>query len=209
MIHVLLADDHGLFAEGVRSGLDAIADISVVGIARDGDELVAKAKETRPDVIVSDLEMPGRTGIDALADLDRPTVIVTMHATDENRRRAADRGAAGFVSKSTPLLELAAVIRATAQGETVLDPTTLSEILERFGEPVLDPAAASLTAREREILTHLADGVTSTDALADELFISVKTVKNHLANIYEKLNVSDRAQAALEAIRLGLVEPPK
>ena len=132
-----------------------------------------------------------------------------MHATDEYRKKAADQGAVGFLSKSTPLLELAAVIRAVAQGEVVLDSTTLRDIVERHGEPVLDPIAATLTNRERELLSHLAEGTTATDELSEKLFISVKTVKNHLANIYEKLGVSDRAQAALEAIRLGLVEPPK
>ncbi len=209
MIHVLLADDHGLFADGVRSGLDAIPDILVIGIARDGDELVAKAAETNPDVIVTDLEMPGRTGIEALEDLHKPTVVVTMHASDEHRDTAHRQGAVGFLSKSTPLLELAAVIRAAAAGERDLDVTTVSDILERHGEPQLDPIAQALTSRERELLSHLAVGLTTTDELAEKLFISVKTVKNHLANIYEKLGVSDRAQAALEAIRLGLVEPPK
>lgn len=209
MIHVLLADDHDLFAEGVRSGLDAIPDISVIGLASNGDELVSKARDLIPDVIVTDLEMPGRSGIDALAELARPTVIVTMHATPENRTQAADTGAVGFLSKSTPLLELAAVIRAAAAGEVMIELTTLSDIIEQYGQPTLDPAAAALTARERELLGHLAAGVTVSDELAEALFISVKTVKNHLANIYEKLGVSDRAQAALEAIRLGLVEPPK
>lgn len=209
MIHVLLADDHDLFAEGVRSGLDAIPDISVVDIASSGDELVAKAKRLFPDVIVTDLEMPGRSGIDALSELGRPTIIVTMHATAEHREEASNRGAVAFLSKSTPLIELAAVIRGAAAGETMIESTTLSDILEQYGEPTLDPAAAALTARERELLGYLADGVTVTDDLAKKLFISVKTVKNHLANIYEKLGVSDRAQAALEAIRLGLVEPPK
>lgn len=209
MIHVLLADDHDLFAEGVRSGLDAIPDISVIGLAATGDELVAQAKDLDPDVIVTDLEMPGRSGIEALSSLTAPTIVVTMHATDEHRAEAERRGAVGFLSKSTPLRDLAAVIRAVAAGESVLDMTTLSDVLEVHGEPQLDPAAAALTARERELLTHLAAGTTLTDELAEELFISVKTVKNHLANIYDKLDVSDRAQAALEAIRLGLVEPPK
>ncbi len=209
MIHVLLADDHGLFAEGVRSGLDAIPDISVIDLASDGDELVRKARRLSPDVIVTDLEMPGRSGIEALTDLGRPTVIVTMHATDEHRNEATDRGAVGFLSKSTPLAELAAVIRAAAAGETMMDLTTLREILSKYAEPTLDPVAASLTARERELLTLLAEGVTVSDELSKRLYISVKTVKNHLANIYEKLGVSDRAQAALEAIRLGLVDPPK
>ena len=144
-----------------------------------------------------------------MRDLEKPTVVVAMHATEEHRQEAHGQGAVGFLSKSTPLLELAAVIRAAAAGETNMDSTTLSDIVERHGEPELDPIAQALTSRERELLSHLAAGVTTTDDLAERLFISVKTVKNHLANIYEKLGVSDRAQAALEAIRLGLVEPPK
>lgn len=209
MIRVLLADDHGLFAEGVRSGLDAIPDIAVIGIAENADELVTQAGELGPDIVVTDLEMPGRDAFSALADLEAPVIIVTMHATDEHRRTAGEKGAVGFLSKSTPLLDLAAAIRAAHDGRSLLDPATLRDIFDEFHTPKLDPAAEALTARERELLAHLADGVTTTDELADKLFISVKTVKNHLANIYEKLGISDRAQAALEAIRLGLVDPPK
>lgn len=209
MIGVLLADDHGLFAEGVRSGLDSLPDIAVLGIARDVDGLVEQAVSVSPDVVVTDLEMPGPSTFSVLDQIDPPVIIVTMHATDEHRDAAANAGAVGFLSKSTPLLDLAAGIRAVHAGHTLLDVTTLREIFDAFAEPTLEPAAQALTARERELLTHLAEGRTATDELAEQLYISVKTVKNHLANIYEKLGVSDRAQAALEAIRLGLVDPPK
>jgi two-component system response regulator DegU len=108
-------------------------------------------------------------------------------------------------SKGAPLSDLAAAIRAVAAGEDLY--TTGNEVLERFRRPVLDPGAAALTDREIEILQLLARGVSSTEDLADRLFISQKTVKNHLASVFQKLSVADRTQAAIEAIRLGLARP--
>jgi len=131
-------------------------------------------------------------------------IVVTMHADDEQRRKAAAAGAVGFLSKSAPLPDLAAAIRAVAAGETILDEESTPEILDQYRQPTLDEGAAALTAREREVLKLLASGVSGTEDLADRLFISQKTVKNHLASIYEKLAITDRAQAVVEAIRLGI-----
>ncbi|MEE9183651.1 MAG: response regulator transcription factor, partial [Acidimicrobiia bacterium] len=118
--------------------------------------------------------------------------------------KAERAGAVGFLSKSSPLPLLAAAVRAAAAGEIFVQRVGGTDVLDSYQEPVLDPGAASLTQRERELLALLARGVSSTEELAEELFISRKTVKNHLASIYDKLAVSDRAQAAVEAIRLGL-----
>jgi DNA-binding NarL/FixJ family response regulator len=132
-----------------------------------------------------------------------------MYASDDQRTRAETAGAKAFFSKGVPLMTLAAAIRAVADGEDLigLDDTSRDEVLERYGEARLDPGAASLTVREREILALLAAGVSATDELAERLYISQKTVKNHLASIFQKLAVSDRTQAAIEAIRLGIARP--
>jgi DNA-binding NarL/FixJ family response regulator len=205
MINILIADDHRLLLEGLSQALDGLPDINVVGTAANGAELVAAAGKASPDVVLVDLEMPGSGGIAALRKLaPTPAIVVTMHTGDDERRRATTAGASAFLSKSTPLPDLAAAIRAVSGGESLLDEATLAETLDRYRQPLLDEGAAALTEREREVLKLLSSGVSSTDDLAEELFISRKTVKNHLANIYEKLAITDRAQAVVEAIRLGL-----
>ena len=206
MIDVLIADDHTLMLESLAEALDSIPDIRVVATASDGRELISQTARYQPKVLLVDIEMPQVSGIAALHEMsvDIPAIVVTMHTGDAERRQAEAAGAVGFLSKATPLPDLAAAVRAAAAGEDLLDDENLPEILDRHRAPELDAGAASLTAREREILRLLAQGVSATDELADLLYISQKTVKNHLANIYDKLAVADRAQAAVEAIRLGL-----
>ncbi len=206
MTTVAIADDHRLFADGLAEALGGLPDISVVGVAYDGAQLMGMIDSRPADVAIVDLEMPIMDGIQVLENIGSrlPVIIVTMHADTEHRARAVAAGAAAFLSKSTPLSELAAAIRAAASGQRFAAITTLGELLEPFEEPVLEPGAMLLTSREREILALLGRGVTTTDELADRLFISKKTVKNHLASIFDKLDVSDRAQAAVEAIRLGI-----
>lgn len=206
MINVAIADDHRLFADGLAEALGGLPDINAVGVAYDGAQLMAVLDQQPADVAIVDLEMPILDGIQVLAALGSrvPAIVVTMHADAQHRARAVAAGAAAFLSKSTPLPQLAAAIRAVAAGHRFAHVTTLRDILEPFDKPVLDPGAMLLTSREREVLALLGRGVTATDELADRLFISKKTVKNHLASIFEKLDVSDRAQAAVEAIRLGI-----
>lgn len=204
-LRVVIADDHRLLLEGLAQALDGLPDIEIVGTAEDGDRLIELVEETTPDVILVDIEMPHTTGIAALGRMEEgpPAIIVTMHADDEHKARAAAVGAVGFMSKAAPLPSLAAAIRAAASGESLMG-DDIEAILDEHREPVLGEGAAALTARERELLGMLASGVSSTDDLADQLFISQKTVKNHLASIYDKLGISDRAQAVVAAIRLGL-----
>jgi DNA-binding NarL/FixJ family response regulator len=132
-----------------------------------------------------------------------------MHASEEQRQRAIEAGAVGFFSKAVPLTTLAAAVRAVADGKNLLELSDeeRDDLLETYREAQLDPGAASLTPREKEILQLLAVGVSATDELAERLYISQKTVKNHLASIFQKLAVSDRTQAAIEAIRLGIARP--
>jgi DNA-binding NarL/FixJ family response regulator len=207
VIRIIIADDHRLLLEGLSQALDSIPDLTVVATAADGEELLRAVAAHAPDVVLLDIEMPNLSGIQALRMLPdgRPaTIMVTMHTDDEQRRRAQAAGAVGFLSKATPLPELAAAIRAVNAGRDLLDSDDPGAVLDEHRQPVLDEGAAALTTREKELLQLLASGVTSTEDLADRLYISHKTVKNHLANIYEKLAVADRAQAAVEAIRLGL-----
>ena len=211
MIRVMIADDHQLFAEGLSQALDILPDARVVGVVDSGPALNTALQSQPAEVSIVDIEMPGGDGIDTIADLGRRTkaIVVSMYASDEQRARAESAGAKGFFSKGVPLMTLAAAIRAVADGEDLigLDDTARDEVLERYGEARLDPGAASLTVREREILALLAAGVSATDELAERLYISQKTVKNHLASIFQKLAVSDRTQAAIEAIRLGIARP--
>ena len=208
-ITVAIADDHLLLLDGLRQALDGLPDIEVVGTAGDGTELLDLLAEVRPNVLLVDVEMPQLSGTAALARLEDPppTIVVTMHTGETQRRAAADAGAVGFLSKSAPLPDLAAAIRAAHAGVDLLGVEDVVTVLDEYRAPRLGDRAASITARERELLALLATGISRTEDLADELFISQKTVKNHLASIYEKLAVSDRAQAAVEAIRLGLHRP--
>ena len=145
MTSVVIADDHVLFADGVSRALAAVPDIEVLGTAANGRVLVDMLEDLTPDVLLVDLEMPELDGLGALEELGAghaPAIVVTMHATAERREAARSVGAAGFLSKSTPLPDLAAAIRAAAAGETILEPATLREILDGYQEAVLDPAPA-------------------------------------------------------------------
>ncbi|MDH3425275.1 MAG: response regulator transcription factor [Acidimicrobiia bacterium] len=206
MIRVAIADDHRLLLEGLQEALNSVPDIEVVGVASDGTDIEGLVRDFSPDVLLVDIDMPGMDGLTALRRLEAPppALVVTMHIDDEHRKRAALAGASGFLSKAIPLPDLAAAIRAAHAGEDLMDPTTMETFLDGHRQPVLAEGPASLTTREREILALLASGASSTDDLAARLFISQKTVKNHLVSIYHKLGISDRTQAAVEAIRLGL-----
>lgn len=210
MIRVAIGDDHQMFAEGMRDALSAIPDLTVVGIAGDATDLLGLLDESLPQVALIDLEMPGGGGLAVLQDIPDETagIVVTMHVSPETVEAAVAAGAVGVFSKGAPLRELAAGVRAAAAGAQIPeDGTERAELLAEHASPVVDPGAASLTEREVELLALLATGVSSTEDLADRLYISQKTVKNHLASIYTKLSVSDRTQAAIEAIRLGLARP--
>ena len=206
MIRVAIADDHRLLLEGLAQALAAVPDITVVATAQDGAALLEAVGAHEPDVVLVDLEMPGMGGEEVLRRLggEPPAIVVTMHADERHRGLAERAGAVGFLSKAIPLPDLAAAVRAAVAGERLLGPEPLAEVLARHRTPQLDPGASALTERERELLGLLAAGHSSTEELAERMFISQKTVKNHLASIYEKLGITDRAQAVVEAIRLGL-----
>lgn len=203
-IRVLIADDHRLMLDGLAQGLDAMPDITVVATVESGSDLADAVAERRPSVLLVDVEMPGQSGLSAISQIRElpPTLVVTMHTADEYRASARDAGARGFLSKGLPLPTLAAAIRAVHAGVDLFEAD--ESVLDGYRSPTLPPRAAALTNREREVLRCLVRGISATDAIADELYISQKTVKNHLASIYEKLGVNDRAQAVVEAMKLGL-----
>ncbi|MDJ0791765.1 MAG: response regulator transcription factor [Acidimicrobiia bacterium] len=203
-IRVVIADDHQLMLDGLRQGLDSLPDIQVVGTVVDGAELHAEVQAKGPDVLLVDVEMPKVTGLSAISRIDDlpPTLIVTMHAAEEYAATAREAGARGFLSKGLPLPQLAAAIRAVADGVDLFESDP--RVLDAYSAPQLSSRAEAITGRERDVLRCLVQGISSTDDIADELYISQKTVKNHLASIYEKLGVNDRAQAVVEAMKLGL-----
>lgn len=210
MIRVAIADDHQLFVEGLRRALDTVPDLRVVLAAGTVPELVDGLRKQPADVALVDLEMPGN-GLEAVRALrpGTPSIVVSMFVNPHSIEEARAAGAVAVFTKSTALDDLAAAIRATVAGVRLLDleAAQVEASLDLHRAPRLDPGAASLTQRETEILALLAQGVSATDELAERLFISQKTVKNHLASIFEKLAVADRTQAAVEAIRLGLHRP--
>ncbi len=213
MTRVLLADDHQMLREAVRRALED-AGVTVVGEAADGGEAVALASALVPDVILMDVSMPVFDGIEAtrriVAAGSRARVLVlTMHDEDALRARALRAGAAGFLTKDCELSEVVAAVAAVATGEPLLSPEIATSILEQFPEEPVDAdeteKTGPLTKREKEVLQAVADGRSTTE-IGRELFISVKTVKNHLASIYAKLDARDRTQAVLSGVRMGIVQ---
>jgi DNA-binding NarL/FixJ family response regulator len=206
VIKVIIADDHQILLDGLTQALDSIPDIRVVASVTDGSDLAPAVAMYSPNVLLVDVEMPGSSGLSAISHIKQlpSTLIVTMHTAQEYGAAAQEAGAVGFLSKSTPLPELAAAIRAVAAGHNLFEVADIALLLDGYRSPTLSSAADSITDREREVLRCLLRGISRTEDLAEELFISQKTVKNHLASIYEKLGVNDRAQAVVESIKLGL-----
>jgi DNA-binding NarL/FixJ family response regulator len=205
-IRVLVADDHGVVREGLRTFLLLQEGIEVVGEAADGLEAVAAAQRLAPDVVLMDLVMPGIDGVEAMRRIreHRPgaRVIVLTSFTDDDRLLAAVRaGAAGYLLKTAQPQEVVRAIRAAHAGNAVLDPVPAGRLLQALaiGEHSRQP----LTQREREVLELLTRGLAN-KRIAQELGVSEKTVKAHVGRILAKLGVSDRTQAALYAVREGL-----
>lgn len=204
-IRVLIVDDHRVVREGLRSFLDLQDDLEVVGEAADGAEAVARAEELRPDVILLDLKMPGTDGVAALRGLrDRGSgarvLVVTSFTEPAAVLPAVRAGAAGYVYKDVDPQALAAAIRSVHLGHTLLHPDVARLLAEggAAGDPV------RLTPREREVLAEVGRGRSNRE-IARTLGLAEKTVKTHVSAILAKLGVQDRTQAALRAVRDGLV----
>ena len=205
MIRVVLADDHAVVRQGLRTFLDLQDDIEVVAEAGDGEGAVAAAERTDPDVVLLDLVMPGLDGLGALARLreSRARVIVLTSFGDDDKLFAALRGgAAGYLLKDVQPSELVRAIRSAHDGQSPLSPAIATRIVEEVAHGGTT-APGELTPRELDVLALIARG-RSNKLIARELGIAEKTVKTHVSHILAKLGVSDRTQAALYAVRQGL-----
>ncbi|WP_276207422.1 response regulator [Streptomyces agglomeratus] len=207
-IRVLLVDDHQVVRRGLRTFLEVQDDIEVVGEAGDGAEGVARAEELRPDVVLMDIKMPGTDGIDALRklrDLDNPAKVLIVTSFTEQRTvvPALRAGASGYVYKDVDPDALAGAIRSVHAGHVLLQPEVAGALLSQEEGNGGTGRGSTLTEREREVLTLIADGRSNRE-IARALVLSEKTVKTHVSNILMKLDLSDRTQAALWAVRHGI-----
>ena len=218
-IKVLLADDHGLFREGIAGLLSSRDEFEVVGQAENGEQAVQKAGELQPDVVLMDVWMPEVTGLEATRRIkealpDTRIIILTIDEEDETLFEAIKSGAHGYLLKKIEPNNLFEMIRGVFRGDAPISRATAAKILNEFArqpEPKAEPASESpdapLTPREHEVLELLTRGDTNKE-IASGLFISENTVKNHLRSILEKLHLANRVQAAVFALQKGLVPPP-
>ena len=210
-IRLMLADDHRMLREGLRrSMIDEGFD--VIGEAQDGEEAVRLAGELRPEVILMDVSMPDMDGVEATRQIHAAlpeirVIMLTMHADADVLTNAIRAGASGYLVKDCSTEEVADAVRMAASGDTALSPrlaATMLDEVRRLDRPSGDEDDRVITKREEEVLQLIADGC-STPEVATKLYISQKTVKNHLASIYQKLDARDRTQAVLQAVRMGIV----
>ncbi len=210
-LRVLLADDHRMLREGLRRSMTEEG-FDVVGEADNGEQAVRMAAELVPDIILMDVSMPEMDGVEATRII-RATgtttrvIMLTMHADKEVLAEAIRAGASGYLVKDCSTDEVAEAVRMAASGETSLSPQLAATMLDEVRRlEVPSPAEEDrvITKREEEVLQRIADGC-STPEVAEQLYISQKTVKNHLASIYQKLDARDRTQAVLQAVRMGII----
>jgi DNA-binding NarL/FixJ family response regulator len=212
MTRVLICDDQWIVCEGLELILGSDPEIEVVGLASDGVEALAKVGEMRPDVVLMDLKMPVMNGVQATRRIkaDYPEVkvlVLTTYGADEWVFDAVRAGAVGYLLKGTPREQLVAAVKGTAAGETYIDPKVAGKLLDviaTHGAPAADSALLDdLTERERDVLRLLTQGLSNSE-IASRLFLSAGTVRNYVSSILTKLDVADRTQAALLALRHGL-----
>jgi DNA-binding NarL/FixJ family response regulator len=210
-IHVLIADDHAVFRWGLRTLLGSEPDMQVVGEAATGKEVLERAAELRPDVILMDIQMPQVNGIEATrrileANPHVGVVVLTMFEDDESVFSAMRAGARGYVLKGAPPSEILKVVRAVGDGEAHFGPEIAKRLVDFFSTPKPPSpkeAFPELSSREREVLDLIARG-NSNAKIAARLFVSPKTVANHLSHIFTKLQVADRAHVIIRAREAGL-----
>ncbi|MGH2755091.1 MAG: response regulator [Actinomycetota bacterium] len=215
-VSVLIVDDHALFRRGLQMVLEGEADIDVVGEASDGQEAVERAERTSPDVVLMDVRMPKRSGIEAtraIKDMLPSTKILMLTISDEEADlyEAIKAGASGYLLKEISIDEVANAVRAVQQGQSLISPSMASKLLTEFAAMVKRRDERSqvpgprLTERELEVLKLVAKGMNNRD-IGAELFISENTVKNHVRNILEKLHLHSRMEAVVYAVREKLLD---
>lgn len=205
MISVLLVDDHEMVRMGLAAYLATADDIEVVGEASNGKQGIELAKSLKPDVVLMDLVMDEMDGIEAAKEITKhlpetKVIVLTSFVDDEKVYPVIEAGALSYLLKTSKASEIADAIRAASKGEPVVESKVAGKMMARYrkmNQPLLHDA---LTEREREVLALIAQGKSNQD-IADELFIGIKTVKTHVSNIFQKLQVDDRTQAAIYAIR--------
>ncbi len=212
-LRVLVVDDHDLFRTGLRNLLEEQG-VNVVGEAENGETAIRLASDLAPDVVIMDLNMPGVGGVEttrrlsSLAPLSR-VVVLTISADDDDVMNAVMAGACGYLLKDSSIQELIAGIRAASEGESLISPQIAAKVLQRLRAQSKDADAAETIRAERsdrelQVLKLIANGKDNAQ-IARELFISPKTVKNHISNILMKLQIENRIQAAVYAVRSGIV----
>lgn len=209
-IKVLIADDHSLFRKGLEQLLELENDIEVIGEASNGKEVIEKAVELNPDVILMDINMPIKNGINAIKDLKEKgcpakIIMLTVHDDQEYLLEAIRTGASGYIMKDADVDHLLKAIRDVYRGETYIQPNLSGKLIKDFDRLNYYSIRKqfeqhNLTPREIEVLLLIADGKNNKE-IANELYISEKTVKNHVSNIFKKLDVNDRTQAAIYVLK--------
>src|ERR687889_2159697 len=210
-IRVLIADDHPLFRDGMRGLLGSLPEMEVVGEASSGEQAIELARELQPDVILMDIQMPGINGIEATREILHVSprigvLVVTMFEDDDSVFAAMRAGARGYLLKDSSGQEVGHAIRAVASGEAIFGPGVAQRLISFFSVPspaMPERAFPELTEREEEILSLVAQGKINQE-IARQLFVSLKTVRNHVSNILVKLQVADRAQAVIRARDAGI-----
>lgn len=214
-IKLMIADDHRLFREGIKALLAVTDDIQIVGEAEDGESALKKCLELQPDVILMDINMPGLNGIRATGHIleKQPAtriIMLTMLEDDASVFHAMRAGARGYLLKGADPQEVLSVIRAVADGQALFGPAIAARLMHYFKELSAKPAVSQagipfpeLTEREMDVLRLIAQGLNNQE-IAQKLFLSPKTVRNHITNIFSKLQVADRAQAIVRAREAGL-----
>ena len=206
-IRVVVADDHPMVRYGIGAVLAQADTVELVGEAADGDELLSVVQEKKPDVVLTDLAMPGRSGLDAIralaaSDPELPVLVLTMHADDDSVFAALRAGARGYLIKGADGAELVRAIETVEAGDAVYGAAVANRIVHLLTGAPRSEAFPELTEREREVLDLMADGLRN-HAIADRLSLSEKTVRNHVSNVLLKLQVPDRTAAALKAREAG------
>jgi two-component system NarL family response regulator len=215
-IRVLIADDHALFRRGLRMVLDSEDGVEVVGEAEDGDGAVAQAEDLAPDVVLMDVRMPKVSGIDAARSIadsvpSARILMLTVSDEEEDLYEAIKAGAAGYLLKEISIEEVASAIRAVVAGQSLISPSMAAKLLTEFNTLAKRAEERSavptprLTERELEVLKLVAQGLSNRE-IANELFISDNTVKNHVRNILEKLHLHSRMEAVVYAVREKLLD---
>lgn len=210
-VHVLIADDHPLFRKGIRTMLESMPEIKVVGEAATGNEAIARAADLQPDLVLMDLQMPGGGGIAATKAIRHASpnirvLVITLHEDDDSVFAALRAGASGYVLKDAHEVDIKRALLAVAAGQAIFSPAVAARVLKFFESPVAyvpKDVLPELTDRERTILHLMAQGK-SNQEIARELNLSLKTVANYSSNIFAKLQVADRVQAILLARDAGL-----